>query len=185
MKRYGSTLLHLRGRTFLRGLLRFIRKPVTTLLLGKTVIKLLLSEVCIKLTKCRRRMNHAAEFGDKAGKGRTFFLSMCAYNRYAVAECRRTLSRLAEQGISEVSVYGANGIAEILYDLSYEVPVTISAIYDECPRWTSWGPPVLPLTARQNAQELMILAAVIGVEEKKKRLSRLGINLENLVVMGR
>jgi hypothetical protein len=162
-----------------------IRRWMTNILLCKTIGKLLMKEMYIKLTKCRRRMNHAAEFGGKVGKGRTFFLSMCAYNRYAVAECRRTLSRLAEQGISEVSVYGANGIAEILYDLSYEVPVTISAIYDECPRWTSWGPPVLPLTARQNAQELMILAAVIGVEEKKKRLSRLGINLENLVVMGR
>lgn len=162
-----------------------IRRKMAELLLYKTISKLLIKEMYIKLTKCRRRINRAGEVGEKMGKAKGFFLSMREYNRFAVEQCRATLSSLAEKGITNVSVYGANDIAEILYDLTYELPVTITAIYDECPKAKPWGPPVLPLEARQNGQEVIILAAVVGIEEKVKRLSRLGTSLENLVVMGR
>ncbi len=153
-----------------------LRCPLAGLLLSKTLLKLLLREVSIK---------HSGEVGEKIGKTLRFLSSMGEYNRFAVEQCRQTLAGLAEQGITKVSVYGANEIAEILYDLSFELPIKITSIYDECPRMKLWGPPVLPLSVYQNGQEMMIVGAVIGVEEKVAHLSQLGINLEDLVLMGR
>jgi hypothetical protein len=162
-----------------------LRRPLASLLLFKTLVKLLFKEVYIKLTKFRRCFKHPGEVGEKMAKTRDFLSSMGEYNRFAVEQCRQTLSCLAEQGITNVSVYGANEIAEILYDLSYELPVKVTVIYDECPRRKPWAPPVLPLKAFQNGQEIMIIAAVIGVEEKVERLSQLGVNVKKLVLMGR
>lgn len=162
-----------------------LRRPLASLLLFKTLVKLLFKEVYIKLTKFRRCFKHPGEAGEKIVKTCNFLSSMGEYNRFAVEQCRQTLSRLAEQGITKVSVYGVNEIAEILYDLSYELPVMITVIYDECPRRKSWALPVSPLETYLNNQEPMIIAAVIGVEEKVGRLSRLGVNVNNLVLMGR
>jgi len=160
-------------------------RPLAGLLLFKTLVKLLFKEVYIKLTKFRRCIKHPGEVGEKIGKTRNFLSSMGEYNRFAVEQCRQTLSQLAEQGITKVSVYGANEIAEILYDLSYELPVRITGIYDEYPRKKPCRIPTLPLKEYTNSQEKMIVAAVMGVEEKVEYLSRLGINAENLVLMGR
>ena len=162
-----------------------LRRPLSGLLLFKTLVKLLLKEVFIKLTKCRRCFKRPGEVGEKIQKTGEFLSSMGEYNRFAVEQCRLTLSCLADQEITKVSVYGVNEIAEILYDLSYELPVMITVIYDECPRRKPWAPPVLPLKAYLNNQEPMIIAAVIGVEEKVERLSQLGVNVKNLVLMGR
>ena len=162
-----------------------LRRPLSGLLLFKTLVKLLLKEVFIKLTKCRRCFKRPGEVGEKIQKTGEFLSSMGEYNRFAVEQCRLTLSCLADQEITKVSVYGVNEIAEILYDLSYELPVKVTVIYDECPRKKPWAPPVLPLKAFQNNQEIMIIAAVIGVEEKVERLSQLGVNVKNLVLMGR
>lgn len=161
------------------------RRPLASLLLFLTLSKLLCKETFIKFTKFRRCFKHPKETSEKMKRTREFLSSMGAYNRFAVEECRQTLSCLAKQGITKVSVYGVNEIAEILYDLSFELPVEVSVIYDECPSRKPWGPPVLPLNAFQPRVEIMIVAAVIGVEEKVAHLSRLGINVEDLVLMGR
>jgi len=161
------------------------RRPLSSLLLSKTLVSLLFREMYIKLTKFRRSIKHPGEVGEQFEKTGKFLSSMYAYNRFAVEQCRQTLSRLAEKRITQVSVYGVNDIAAILYALSYELPVSVTVIYDECPRWKPWAPPVLPLKDYQNSHGPMILAAVVGVEEKVKRLSGLGVNVENLVLMGR
>jgi len=162
-----------------------IRRPLSGLLLSKTLVTLLFKEVYIKLTKFRRSFKHPREVGEKVQKTGKFLSSMLEYNRFAVEVCRQTLSCLAEQGITKVSVYGVNEIASILYALSYELPVKVTVIYDECPRWKPWALPVLPLKDYQHSHEPMIIAAVVGVEEKVTRLSQLGVNVENLVLMGR
>jgi len=162
-----------------------IRRPLSGVLLSKTLVTLLFKEVRIKVTKFRRSVKHPREFSQKAQKAGKFLSSMLAYNRFAVEECRQTLSCLAEQGITKVSVYGVNEIASILYGLSYELPVQVTVIYDECPRSKPWAPSVLPLKDYRRSHEPMIIAAVVGVEEKVKRLSQLGINVENLVLMGK
>ncbi len=162
-----------------------LRRPLSGLLLSKALVILFFKEVYIKLTKYRRRLNHPGEVGLKVQKTGAFLSSMWEYNRFAVEHCRQTLLHLSEQKITKVSVYGVNEIAAILYGLSYEFPVQVTTIYDECPRWKPWAPPVLPLNDYQNSPELLIIAAVVGVEEKVKRLSQLGINVENLVLMGR
>ncbi len=162
-----------------------LRRPLSGLLLSKTLVTLLCKEAYIKLTKFRRRTTSPGEVGAQVQKSGKFLSSMLEYNRFAVEQCRQTFSCLAEQGITKVSVYGVNDIAAILYALSYELPVRITVIYDECPRWKPWAPSVLPLRDYQRSHELMIIAAVVGVEEKVSRLSQLGVNVENLVLMGR
>ena len=154
------------------------------MLLYKTSVKLLIKGVYIKLTKFRRKFSRAGEVGNKIGKARQFLSNMGEYNRFAVEQCWQTLSSLARQGVTTVSVYGANDIAEILYDLSFELPVKIRAIYDECPNKRYCGPPVLPLEAYRDHQELLIIAAVIGAEEMIERLTRLGISVENVLLIG-
>ncbi len=162
-----------------------VRRPLSGLLLSKTRVTLLFREVYIKFTKFRRCFKHPGEVGEKVQKTGKFLSSMLEYNRFAVEQSRQTLANLAEQGLTKVCVYGVNEIAEILHALSYELPVRVTVIYDECPRWKPWAPPVLPLTDYQHNHEPMIIAAVVGVEEKVKRLSRLGVNIEGLVLMGR
>ena len=161
-----------------------LRQPLSSLLLSKTLIKLFYKEVFIKFTKFRRRLTYPGEIVGKVKRIREFLSSMGEYNRFAVEECRQTLSYLVDQGITKVSVYGVNEIAEILYDLSFELSIEIIVIYDECPRKKPWAPPVLSLNDYQNSQGPIIIAAVIGVEEKVWRLSRLGIDVQNFVLMG-
>ncbi len=159
-------------------------RPLSGLLLSKTLVILLFKELYIKLTKFRRSFKHPREVGQKVQRTGEFLSSLLEYNRFAVGQCRETLSRLSEQKITNVSVYGVNEIAAILYSLSYEFPVKVTVIYDECPRWKPWAPPVFPLSDYQHSHAPMILAAVVGVEEKVKRLSQLGVSIENLVLMG-
>lgn len=162
-----------------------LRRPLSGLLLSKALATLLFKEAYIKLTKFRRCIKHPGEVGAQVQKTGKFLSSMLEYNRFALEQCRQTFSCLAEQGITKVSVYGVNEIAAILYALSYELPVRVTVIYDECPRWKPWAPSVLPLKDYQHSHEPMIIAAVVGVEEKVTHLSQLGVNVENLVLMGR
>jgi hypothetical protein len=69
-------------------------------------------------------------------------------NSYAIASSKRCLKELARGGINEVAIYGANDIAEILYDLSFPT---------------------------------VIVALLVGLEDKVDRLRNLGIDEESIV----
>ena len=164
---------------------RNFRRLLSSFLLFTTLVIFLIREVSIKFTKFRRVIKRPGEVAAKVQRTGEFLSSMWAYNRFAVEQCRQALFCLSEQKITEISVYGANEIAAILYSVSYGFPVRVTAIYDECPRWMFGILPVLPLKDFRNSHGPMLVAAVVGVEEKVKRLSQLGVNVENLVLMGR
>src|SRR5262245_23421175 len=98
-------------------------------LLFKTFVKMLARQLYLKLTKITRRSGDARNLLNKLVKGYYFVKFMSAYNIYAIRRCRECLKRLVKEDVQEVSIYGERDIAEVLYDLTFEIPVRIKTIY--------------------------------------------------------
>ena len=90
---------------------------------------------------------------------------------------------LAAQGDHEVSFYGTDGIAEILYDLTFEIPVTVKNIYDDSIGKKFHTFKVLPVEDCRTAKEKLIITSLVGIDERIRRLKTLGVSLDRIVVL--
>lgn len=161
----------------------FIKRSVGRGLLVKTFGKMLLRQAYLKLTKFTRRSSETREFLNKVGKGYEFIKCMSHYNRGAIKRSRLCLNSLVAGGIQEVSVYGAGDIAEILYDLTFEIPITIKTIYDDDGAKSFLGPEVRPVEESAAGKEQVIVASLVAIEEKVERLRSLGLDTKRIVLL--
>lgn len=108
---------------------------------------------------------------------------MCQHNQRAVLCAKSCLKKLTASGIQEVALYGAGDVAEILYNWTYEIPVKINVIYDDCGRTRYLGLNVLPIEEGAKGGEKVIIASLVAVEMRIKRLQRVGIDKNRIVVL--
>jgi hypothetical protein len=161
----------------------FLRHPVVGLLLFKTFLKMLARQFYMKVTQFSRQSKTIKDLWGKVYKAYGFLKNMSQYNLYTIERSRRCLNELSSQHIREVAVYGAGDIAEVLYDLTFEVPLRIIAIYDDVEKKRFLRFNVLPIEAMNGGRAKVIIASLVGVEEKVERLRRLGVDRERIVVL--
>jgi hypothetical protein len=108
---------------------------------------------------------------------------MWRVNSYTAEKTKHCLNELANKGIKEVAVYGADEIAEILNDLSRETSVKIQAIYDDYERIGTAKSQVRPIEQYQGTPNKLIVGSIVGVEKKLEKLKKLGIASENIITL--
>ena len=155
--------------------LRPLRWVLIRILLLKTFVKMLLTQIHLKLTKFTRRGRGPKDFWRKFVSGTGFLVNILRYNIDVIRFSRRCLKRLATKQIYEASVYGERHIVEILQELALESPVRITRVYGE-------GDNNL-LEATVRSREEIIVASLVDIESKRERLRNLGIDAERIVVL--
>jgi hypothetical protein len=180
----------------LRRELLSCRRPVVTLRLCKTFFRLFIRQLREKLSNLHakaRKASDAARLATQPGVAAAngpnlarvcqFGKRMLEFCLYATQRSRECLNALAAQGDHEVSFYGTDGIAEILYDLTFEIPVTVKNIYDDSMGKRFHAFKVLPVEACRTAKEKLIITSLAGIDEKVRRLKTLGVSPDRIVVL--
>jgi hypothetical protein len=112
-----------------------------------------------------------------------FFRSSLEFFLSVIDRSRTCLNSVLAQGHREVSFYGTDDLAEILYDLSFELPVKIKSVYDDCEGERFHKFKVLPIEGCASNQEPIIVTGSAQIENKIKRLRTLGVSTDRVIVM--
>ena len=158
-------------------------RVVVGVLLFRTFIKTLTRQLYLKLTKFTRRSTTPKAYGQKLAAGYSFLRDMFYYNLDVIRRSRRCLKLLAAENIKEVFVYGERDVTEVLYDLTFEIPVRMIRIcnspndYQYSKRNTS-SPEINSAGGKK-----IIIASLVNVEERTRRLREVGIEDRRLVLL--
>jgi hypothetical protein len=144
---------------------------------------MLARQLHLKLTKFTRRSRGTKGLVSKVAKGFDFVRYMSASNMDAIKRSRNCLEKLAAQQVQEVSLYGAGDIAQVLYDLTFEIPVKINSIYDDFNNKRIATFKVVPVAESAKSHEKVIIASFAAVDDKLERLRKLGIDNDRIVVL--
>jgi len=136
--------------------------------------RMLAFQLHIKVTKLSRRSTSVGDTSARPWKAALFFWSMCRYDARALRACRRCLQRLQARGVARVAIYGANDIARALTILAAETSIDVGAIYDDFYTGRFAGHEVRPLSRCQHEPDEVILAALVGIEDRIERLLTAG-----------
>jgi hypothetical protein len=175
------------------------QSPITALRLFKTFLKLLMKQAWAKAaqlrtkavavsdrpmeTKSTTQPRAAKETVLKLAKVYQFARRIFEFHIYATEQSRQCLEALAAQGDQEVSFYGTGDVAEIFYDLTFEVPLKIKNIYDDLDGESFHGFRVLPIENCDSNGEKLIITSLVGIDDKVRRLKTLGVSPERIVVL--
>ena len=144
---------------------------------------MLARQLHLKLTKFTRRSRGTKGLVSKVAKGFDFVRYMSASNMDAIKRSRNCLEKLAAQQVQEVSLYGAGDIAQVLYDLTFEIPMKINSIYDDFDNKRISKFKVVPVAESAKSHEKVIIASFAAVDDKLERLRKLGIDNDRIVVL--
>jgi hypothetical protein len=151
--------------------------------LSKALFKMAAKQFWIKLTKVPRQLKSPRVALQKAVNAYYFLKNVHQHNLYIARQSRLILEDLTEHGTTEVSLYGTGDIAEMLYSLTIDVPLKIQAVYDDFGDKVFLGFEVQPITGCVKNTGKIIIAAVVGIDEKIERLMKLGVDRERIVTL--
>jgi hypothetical protein len=163
----------------------FIQRISVGIQVSRLFARMLATQVQIKVTKLARANTSIKDASAKPSKAVEIVRSMCQYDLELFRSCRNCLKCLAARKISSVSIYGANDIAEALSILSVETPVKICAIYDDFYTGRFASHDVRPLSDCATDRSKVIVAALVGVEERVERLLASGTVGDRLITLQR
>ena len=151
--------------------------------LSKTLFKMVAKQFWIKLTRVPRQLRTPRVALQKAVNAFYFLKTVHQHNVYIVQQSRLILEDLTEHGTTEISLYGTGDIAELFYGLTADVPLKIQSVYDDFGDKVFLGFDVQPVTECVKNTGKIIIAAMIGIDEKVERLKKLGVDRERIVTL--
>jgi hypothetical protein len=116
-------------------------------------------------------------------RAKLFFRSTLEFFLSLIDRSRACLNSVLAQGHREVSIYGTDDLAEILYDLTFEVPIKIKSVYGDCEGERFHKFKVLPVERYGSSEEPIIVTGSAQIENKMKRLRTLGVSADRLIIM--
>jgi hypothetical protein len=153
------------------------------MLLFKIFIKTLAGQLYLKLTKFTRRSSGPKSFLRKFVAGYDFVKDMLAYNWGVIRRCRCCVKKLSAENVPAVLVYGEKDIIEVLSALSFEAPVKMR-ILRECYEFDKkLGGDLVPVEVSAGSPDKIIVASVVNVEGRTRRLRELGVDAERIVLL--
>lgn len=161
----------------------FVARVMVKVTLFKTLVKMVAKQFWIKLTRVPRQIKTPRVALQKAINAYYFVRNIYQHNLYIVQQSRQILLDLAEQGAKEVSLYGTGDIAAILCRLTADVPLKIQSVYDDFGDKVFLGFDVQPVTECVKNTGKIIIAAMVGIDEKIERLMKLGVDRERIVTL--
>jgi hypothetical protein len=137
----------------------------------------------LKTTQLSRRAASLDERLTKASRAYRFLRGALAHHRDVIRRAQRCLEQVWREGLDEVAIIGASEVAEILVALARVYPVTVTGVYDDLKRGRFLRFDIQPLENLKGYRGSLVLAAVVGVEEKLRQLSSLGIKDSHIVLL--
>jgi hypothetical protein len=137
----------------------------------------------VKATKLSRRSRSARAVFARAAKTAAFVGSMYRYDREVISSSRRCLERFASRRVTQCAVYGANDVGEVLWTLTREFPVTICAVYDDYFVGRFAGCEVSRLDSGVGEDIAVVVASLVGIEDRVDRLVAAGVAMERIVLL--
>ena len=167
------------------------RRSIVALRLAKTFSKLLLRRVRTKAAQWNEKTSTASNQPAistrrtllSVARAHVFFKSTLDFFLSMIHRSRDCLNAALIEGHQEVSFYGTDDSAEILYDLSFELPVKIKSVYDDCEGETFHKFKVLAIERYGSSEEPIIVTGSAQIENKMKRLRTLGVSADRLIIM--
>jgi hypothetical protein len=159
-----------------REIIRML-KIFIVLRIAITLLKLLMKELSKKRrpSKIMLRELH-----------RTYLLltNMNKYNAYALERCKNCLKELAQNGISEIALYGTRDVAGMLYHLTLlHSPVRIKAVYDNFGGKKFFRFDVIPVEAIRHYNGMILVTALTGIEDRIEILKKAGVEKERIIIL--
>jgi hypothetical protein len=151
-------------------------------LLAKTFAKTLARQFYLKLTKFTRRSREPKAFAKSLAAGCEFLRDMWRYNWDVIRLSRGCLERLTEEHVQEVFVYGESDVREVLCDLTFAVPMKVKMLRDHYENENSVSGAV-PLEVGAASSDKIIVASVVNVQERIRRLVELGVDHKRLILL--
>jgi hypothetical protein len=108
---------------------------------------------------------------------------MWQYNWEVIRHSRRCLKQLAADNVHEVFVYGERDVTEVLYDLTFEIPVKLTLI----PKY--YEPHEQPVKNRileamsGTTRKKVLVASLVNIEETVRRLRELSVDDARIVLL--
>jgi len=171
--------------------LLLFRRRIVTIRLAMSFLRLLLRRIGSKGAQWMGRTKASSHVPAKAtsrslvntARARAFFISSLNFFLSMIHRSRDCLNTALTEGHDEVSFYGTDDLAEILYDLSFELPVKIKSVYDDCAGERFHKFKVLPIERYGSSEEPIIVTGSAQIENKVKRLKALGVSSDRFIIM--
>jgi hypothetical protein len=163
-------------------------RPLVLVLLAVTFVKMLVHQVYVKVTKLSRASRTLKDASARMPKLCAFIVSMGRYNLDVIRRSRRCVDQLAADRVREVTLFGVGHVAEVLYYLTLAAPVAVIAVYDDVlpddvPPERFFGFSVQPPSACRARDQKVIVAAIVGVEDRIATLQASGIRTDRIIVV--
>jgi len=151
--------------------------------LSKALFRMAAKQLWIKLTKVPRQLKSPRVALQKAVNAYYFLKNVHQHNLYIAQQLRLILEDLTEHGTTQISLYGTGDIAEIVCRLTANVPLKIQFVYDDFGDKVFLGFDVQPVTECVKNTGKIIIAAMVGIDEKIERLMKLGVERDRIVTL--
>jgi hypothetical protein len=151
--------------------------------MSRALFKMVAKQFWIKLTKVPRQLKSPKVAVQKAINSYYFVRNVYQHNLYIAQQSQRILEDLTAHGTTQVSLYGTGDIAEMLYGLTADVPLKIHSVYDDFGDKIFLGFDVQPVTECVKSTGKIIIAAMVGIDEKIERLMKLGVERDRIVTL--
>jgi hypothetical protein len=151
--------------------------------LSKALFKMAAKQFWIKLTKVPRQLKSPKVVLQKAVNACYFLKNIHQHNLHIAQQSQLILEDLAKHGATQISLYGTGDIAEMLYGLTADVPLKVQSIYDDFGDEVFMGFDVQPVSECVKNTGKIIIAAMVGIDEKIERLMKLGVERDRIVTL--
>jgi hypothetical protein len=161
-------------------------RAVMPCLLAAAFVWMLSGQLWMKVTKVSRTSRGVRDASGRVSKALAFVLSMCRYDLEAIRRCRRCIAELASARIREVALFGVGDVATLLRLQAAAAGIEVVAVYDDVdPDEPTvemfFGDRVQPAAACRLRDHKVLVAALVGVEDKLEALQRAGVRVDNII----
>jgi hypothetical protein len=150
----------------------------------RVVARVLVQQMWLKTTQLSRRSASIDERLTKALRAYRFVRGALEHHRDVIRRAKLGLEQVRCEGVDEVAIIGSSEVAEILVALARVYPVRVAAVYDELRRGRFLRFTIQPLENVADYHGKVVVAAVVGVDEKLRQLRSLGIKDSHIVLLG-
>ena len=157
-------------------------------LLAAAFVRMLSGQLLMKVTKLSRTSRGLRDASGRVSKMLAFADSMCRYDLEVIRRGRRCIAQLLSARNREVALFGVGDVATVLRLQAWAAGIQVVAVYDDVDPdeptiETFFGLPVQPAAACRLRDHKVLVAALVGVEDKLDVLHRAGVRVDNIMLI--
>jgi len=105
------------------------------------------------------------------------------YNWEVIQRSRLCLKQLAADNVQEVFVYGERDVTEVLYNLTFEIPIKLNMLGEHYKTSNDVASHELRIETGAARPLKVIIASLVNIEERTMRLCEMGVDNRRIVLL--